>query len=156
MYEHAVGRLEAAGFRGYEISNWARPGHESRHNLAYWRRLPVEGVGPGAHGFDGETRRWNAARLDAYVAALVPADGRPASLPPGGSERLSTAEVEAERLILGLRTAEGVPIGPARDGRAEAGLRWAIAHELLTERSGRLTLTTTGRLLSNELFARLV
>ena len=72
--------LADAGFRGYEISNWARPGHESRHNLAYWQRRPHEAVGPGAHAFDGVTRRWNAARLDGYVAAL--ADG--AVLPPGG------------------------------------------------------------------------
>ncbi|MEO8468323.1 MAG: radical SAM protein, partial [Chloroflexota bacterium] len=53
MYEHAVARLAAAGFDGYEISNWARPGHESRHNLAYWMRRPHEAVGPGAHAFDG-------------------------------------------------------------------------------------------------------
>ena len=70
-------RLKEARFHGYEISNWARPGHESRHNLTYWGRLPYEAVGPGAHAFDGVTRRWNAARLDGYVAALTPADGSP-------------------------------------------------------------------------------
>ncbi|HEX4898660.1 MAG TPA: coproporphyrinogen-III oxidase family protein, partial [Candidatus Limnocylindrales bacterium] len=53
MYHHAVHRLAAAGFDGYEISNWARPGHQSRHNLAYWERRPYEAVGPGAHAFDG-------------------------------------------------------------------------------------------------------
>ena len=77
--------LADAGFRGYEISNWARPGHESRHNLAYWQRRPHEAVGPGAHAFDGLTRRWNAARLDGYVAAL--ADGR---LRRGAPRRRST------------------------------------------------------------------
>ena len=75
QYGLAVERLGEAGFRGYEISNWARPGHESRHNLAYWTRRPYEAVGPGAHAFDGATRRWNAARLDGYLAALAPADG---------------------------------------------------------------------------------
>ena len=65
QYAHAVERLAEDGWRGYEISNWARPGHESRHNLAYWRRQPYEAVGPGAHAFDGAVRRWNAARLDA-------------------------------------------------------------------------------------------
>ena len=72
--------LAEAGFRGYEISNWARPGHESRHNLAYWQRRPHDAVGPGAHAFDGASRRWNAARLDGYVAALRgprPARGGP-------------------------------------------------------------------------------
>ena len=63
QYGLAADRLGAAGFRGYEISNWARPGHESWHNLAYWHREPYEAVGPGAHAFDGMTRRWNAARL---------------------------------------------------------------------------------------------
>ena len=75
QYDIVVERLAAAGFRGYEISNWARPGHESRHNLAYWERRPYEAVGPGAHAFDGASRRWNAARLDGYLAALAPADG---------------------------------------------------------------------------------
>ena len=82
MYHHAVVRLAEDGWHGYEISNWARPGHESRHNLAYWRRLPYEAVGPGAHAFDGLTRRWNAARLDGYIAALTPPDGSPPRLPP--------------------------------------------------------------------------
>ncbi|HEU4671525.1 MAG TPA: coproporphyrinogen-III oxidase family protein [Candidatus Limnocylindrales bacterium] len=156
MYEHAVDHLQAAGFRGYEISNWARPGHESRHNLAYWRRLPVEAVGPGAHAFDGETRRWNAARLETYLAALVPPSGRPPSLPPGGSERLAPSAARAETIVLGLRTAEGISARAASEAAVEAGLRWGIEHALLVERSGRLALTTTGRLLSNELFARLV
>ncbi|MDF2736047.1 MAG: coproporphyrinogen oxidase, partial [Chloroflexota bacterium] len=64
QYRHASSVLADAGFRGYEISNWARPGHESRHNLAYWWRRSYEAVGPGAHAFDGAVRRWNAARLD--------------------------------------------------------------------------------------------
>ena len=53
QYRHAVERLAADGWRGYEISNWARPGHESRHNLVYWERRPYEAIGPGAHAFDG-------------------------------------------------------------------------------------------------------
>jgi len=86
MYELADRRLATAGLTWYEISNWARPGHRSRHNLAYWQRRPYEAVGPGAHAFDGETRRWNAARLDRYIAALVPAGGSVPALPPGGRE----------------------------------------------------------------------
>ena len=108
QYLHAVERLAAAGWRGYEISNWARPGHESRHNLVYWERRPYEAVGPGAHAFDGVTRRWNAARLDAYVAALSPAGGRPPVLPPGGFERVDPGTAAAEAVILALRTDRGV------------------------------------------------
>ena len=62
---------EPAGLRRYEIANLARPGHQSRHNLLYWRRRPYLALGPGAHASDGaRTRTWNAARLDGYVAAL--------------------------------------------------------------------------------------
>jgi oxygen-independent coproporphyrinogen-3 oxidase len=156
QYHYAANRLADEGWRGYEISNWARPGHESRHNLAYWERRPYEAVGPGAHAFDGATRRWNAARLDGYVGALVPDTGPP-TLPPGGVESLDAASAAAEELILGLRTDRGVDREAfAGDGRP-AALAWAMANGLLEDgRDGRIRLTTAGCLLSNELFARLV
>ena len=69
-YGLADALLEGSGYPWYELSNWARPGHESRHNLVYWERRPYAAVGPGAHSFDGATRQWNAARLDAWAAAL--------------------------------------------------------------------------------------
>ena len=97
QYHHAVHRLADDGWHGYEISNWARPGHESRHNLVYWQRRPYEALGPGAHAFDGVTRRWNAARLDRYVAALTPAAGTAARLPPGGSEEIDARTAAADR-----------------------------------------------------------
>jgi putative oxygen-independent coproporphyrinogen III oxidase len=156
QYQHAVDRLDADGWRGYEISNWARPGHESRHNLAYWLRLPYEAVGPGAHAFDGATRRWNAARLDAYVAALRPMDGRSPSLPPGGAETLDEATVTAETLVLGLRTDRGVPLSAGEEPPLAAAFDWARDAGLLTTTDDRIVLTTRGRLLSNELFSRLV
>ena len=155
-YRHAVKRLAADGWRGYEISNWARPGHESRHNLVYWERRPYEAIGPGAHAFDGATRRWNAARLDGYIAALTPNDGSAPRLPPGGAERLDPATATAEALILGLRTDRGI----AREAAARPPFgdvaTWAADAGLLQERGNRLVLTTEGRLLSNELFSRLV
>ncbi|MGZ8515617.1 MAG: coproporphyrinogen-III oxidase family protein, partial [Candidatus Limnocylindrales bacterium] len=102
QYRHATDVLAAAGWRGYEISNWARPGHESRHNLVYWRRQPYEAVGPGAHAFDGLTRRWNAARFEGYLAALGPGAGRTPRLPPGGSETLDPETAANEAIILAL------------------------------------------------------
>jgi putative oxygen-independent coproporphyrinogen III oxidase len=156
-YHHAVHRLAEDGWRGYEISNWARPGHESRHNLVYWERRPYEAVGPGAHAFDGVTRRWNAARLDGYLAALAPVDGGAPTLPPGGSEALDPATAAAEGVILGLRTDRGVPLAAARVPPLEDAFGWALAAELLdVTDDDRVVLTTRGRLLSNELFARLV
>ncbi len=159
QYGLAFDLLAADGWRGYEISNWCRPGHESRHNLAYWERLPYEAVGPGAHAFDGATRRWNAAAMEPYIASLLPLDGPPVA-PPCGSEDLTAATAAAERTILALRLDRGVPeswgeVPPL------AGVRpWAESSGLLerAELDGqpRLRLTRRGRLLSNELFQRLV
>jgi oxygen-independent coproporphyrinogen-3 oxidase len=155
-YHHAVHRLAADGWRGYEISNWARPGHESRHNLAYWERRPYEAVGPGAHAFDGTVRRWNAARFDAYLAALAPADGSAPRLPPGGHETVDESDAASERVILGLRTDRGVPRSAALEPPLADWFGWALAAELLAlTDDDRVVLTTRGRLLSNELFARL-
>lgn len=161
QYRVAVERLAAAGFRGYEISNWARPGHESRHNLAYWRRDAYEAVGPGAHAFDGVIRRWNAARLDGYLGALAPRDCGAPTLPPGGAERVDGAVAAAEGVILALRLDDGLPADDAEDGPLAQHLEWATDAGLLerVEAAGggpRVRLTTRGRLLSNELFARLV
>jgi oxygen-independent coproporphyrinogen-3 oxidase len=150
-------RSTAAGFTWYEISNWARPGGQSRHNLAYWRREPYAALGPGAHAFDGARRRsWNAARLDRYVAALDPADGSPARLPPGGEERLDEHAVSVETAMLGLRLGEGLKSAPTGDAAVSRALSWAIANGL-AEAAGeeRTRLTVKGRLLSNEVFARL-
>jgi oxygen-independent coproporphyrinogen-3 oxidase len=156
QYTAATELLDGGGWRGYEISNWARPGHASRHNLIYWQRRSFEAVGPGAHAFDRAIRRWNAARLDGYLAALRPADGSPPRLPPGGAESLDAAVMTSERLILGLRTDRGVPASALR-GPRDGVLRWAMDASLLRiDDDRRARLTTRGRLLSNEIFARLV
>nr|ADC35993.1 coproporphyrinogen III oxidase anaerobic [uncultured bacterium 148] len=152
QYHHAVVTLGAAGYRGYEISNWAQPGHESRHNLAYWMRRPHEALGPGAHAFDGHRRRWNAARLDGYLAAV-----ESGALPPGGVAETDPADEAAEALILTLRLDSGVPLATAYEPPLADHFGWALAAELLTVTDDdRVVLTTRGRLLSNELFQRLV
>jgi oxygen-independent coproporphyrinogen-3 oxidase len=156
-YHHAVHRLTDDGWRGYEISNWARPGHECRHNGVYWDRRPYEAVGPGAHAFDGATRRWNAASLEGYLAALAPDGGRDPILPPGGSEQLDDATAAVEAVILGLRTDRGVPLTAAYEPPLAEVFGWALAGELLdVTGDDRVVLTTRGRLLSNEVFSRLV
>ncbi len=155
QYLLAVSRLGTAGFRGYEISNWGKPGHESRHNLVYWQRRPYEAVGPGAHAFDGVTRRWNAARLEGYLRALA---GASPVLPPGGSEVVDGADAAAERVILALRLDTGLPLAEASSPGSplEPHLAWALDAGLLEVAADRVRLTTRGRLLSNELFSRLV
>jgi oxygen-independent coproporphyrinogen-3 oxidase len=154
MYALVDHRVSAAGFSWYEISNWARPGRESRHNLAYWTGLAYEGVGPGAHAYDGgRVRRWNGARLDAYIAAL---GSEAAALPPGGAEILSTDVARAERAILGLRLARGLDAAVAHQPALRPGLQWAHRNGLAEETAGSLRLTLRGRLLGNAVFERLL
>lgn len=96
-------RLARAGYRHYEVSNWALPGRESRHNSAYWREVPYIGLGPGAHGFDGEVRQWNEREYVAWRDRIARGED-----PVGGSERLTAEQHELERLYVGLRTLQGV------------------------------------------------
>jgi oxygen-independent coproporphyrinogen-3 oxidase len=157
MYRFAEERLERAGLRWYELSNWARPGHECRHNLAYWHREPYLALGPGAHGFDGQRRWWNAARLDAYVAALVPGGRARPALPPGGHEIVDGRTALFEEAMLGLRLAVGLTGSAARriggDARMADALEWGRRAGLLD--GSRSTLSLRGRLVADELFARM-
>ena len=135
QYHHAVHRLAADGWRGYEISNWARPGHESRHNLVYWERRPYEAVGPGR----ARVRRRDPA-LERGPPRRLPGGARrrrtasAPRLPPGGAETLDPATAAAEAVILGLRTDRGVPLAAAHEpplgGRVRlgAGRRAARRH----------------------------
>lgn len=156
LYEIADDAFGLAGLDWYELSSWARPGRASRHNLGYWSGAAWEAVGPGAHAFDGmRTRRWNAARLDTYLTALLPTDGSAARLPPGGSEATAERGAAAEQAILRLRTSAGLPA--AAHPEFGAALAWASANGLTEPTDpGGIRLTRRGRLLSNELFVRLL
>jgi oxygen-independent coproporphyrinogen-3 oxidase len=97
--------LEAAGYRQYEISNFCRPGFHSRHNSAYWDRTAYLGLGPAAHSFNGcDLRQWNPASVEEYCGAL-----EAGHLPYGGEETLTEDDIYNEKIMLGLRTARGVP-----------------------------------------------
>ena len=121
-----------AGYAWYELSNWARPGRESRHNLAYWTRRPYEAVGPGAHAFDGATRRWNAARLNGWLAALAPAPTAPRRRSRPADRRRSMRRRRARRPSSWV---SGPPRGVAR-GRAltrPEALAWAAEAGLVED-----------------------
>jgi oxygen-independent coproporphyrinogen-3 oxidase len=151
--------LEAAGYRHYELSSWARPGHEARHNLAYWLRRPYTGIGAGAHSYDGLSRRaWNGGDLDSYLSAL--ADGR---LPPHDGEELGERERALEAVALGLRLVDGLDrdafateFGNDPLDRYAAAVEEGTARGLLTASGGRLRLTARGRVLANEALAAFV
>ncbi len=157
-YEVADDRLGAAGFHWYEISNWALPGEECRHNLLYWEQGEYAGVGCAAHGHTedrgGWARRWwNLRTPDRYVAAVVAGDSTEA-----GDERLDPAAREAERLTLMLRTRDGIKLrrGGADPSPMEMCIDDLCGVGLLETRGDRVTLTRRGRLLANEVVARLL
>ena len=155
---HTLTRLaRAAGYEHYEISNYARPGRRSAHNQLYWRAEEYLAFGPGACGFLGEVRYGNEKPLDRYCGTLEA--GR---LPVATHETLTARQRLAERLFLGLRTADGVPaawldervdLEPARlSPRVET---WR-ERGLLETRGGRARLTEAGFLLSDALFVDLL
>ncbi len=159
QYALAVERLGAAGYRGLRDLELgpARPREPAQPRLL--AAATVRGRGPGAHAFDGVVRRWNAARLDGYLRALSPADGAPPAVPPGGSDEVDGDAAAAEAVILALRLDTGLAAAEAGRGPLAPHLDWALDAGLLEpfDADGpRLRLTTRGRLLSNELFARLI
>src|SRR5262249_49830154 len=105
QFERLCEATAAAGLERYEISNFARPGFRSRHNLLYWRREEYLGLGPGAHAYLGAVRFGNVRAHTRYRAALA-ADRWPIAW----AERLTPAQARAERVMLGLRLAEGIPL----------------------------------------------
>ena len=128
-------RLSAAGFEHYEVSNFARPGRQSRHNSSYWRRTPYAGLGPSAHSFDGKRRRWNVGAYAAWVAAL--AESRD---PTEGEEVLSSENHAAELVYLGLRTRDGLVVSERERERADS---WRDAGWATLD-GNRLRLTPVG------------
>jgi oxygen-independent coproporphyrinogen-3 oxidase len=139
FYEVAVARLAAIGIPRYEISNFARGGFESRHNLKYWKLEPYAGFGADAHSFDGHMRRQNPESVEEYLKAS-------AAPPP------VEARAHEERFFVGLRLMEGVR------PRQDEWQRFAVPIQRfldagLLEREGEvLRLTGRGVLLSNEVF----
>ncbi len=134
--------LEAAGFRRYEISNLARPGRESRHNLLYWRSESYLGVGAGATGCihaGGSACRWTNHREVGPWLAAVEAGGEPTA----EEERLTPAQVANERVMLGLRLAEGIPLA-AVDATRSAEIPGLVRAGLAVVEAERLRLTPAG------------
>lgn len=113
QYEILCEELSAAGYHHYEISNFALPGMEARHNSAYWRHVPYVGLGPGAHSLsilpDGHRcRSWNSPDLKLYLETFAPLGQRDTGC--SGQETLSPVQLGIENVMLGLRTSLGCPL----------------------------------------------
>jgi oxygen-independent coproporphyrinogen-3 oxidase len=144
QYQLATERLGAAGYEWYEISNWARPGHECRHNLLYWSGGEYLAIGCAAHGHRAGRRWWNHRTIERYVAAIE--QGRS---PESGAEELDDEGRRVEGLQLAIRTRHGVPAAEVPDGFVEE-LDGLVARD-----GDRVVLTPAGRLLANEVAIRL-
>lgn len=141
-YLAAAEMLEASGLTWYEISNWARPGHECRHNQLYWAMGEYQAVGCAGHSHRDGRRFWNLRTPERYVEAVTSGHS-----PVAAGEKLDAAERELEALQLALRTRGGVP---------SASLPIEDLDGLLTVREdGQAILTVEGRLLANEVALRL-
>jgi len=183
MYELAEDTLAEAGFHHYEISNWAVPGHECRHNLAYWRTAPYLGTGAGAHSFLAGRRFANVSSPHAYVDRLLPARAPghadepvatmseaampvAAILEAGGVETIEETTPEsliADTMMMGLRLDTGVPhtdfherFGVAMDAIFGPVIDELSDAGLLEADEDGIRLTRRGRLLGNEVFERFV
>lgn len=168
-YEIADDLLDAAGLEWYEISNWARPGYESQHNLGYWRNVDWAGFGPGAHSHYGNVlgveqsapeektetvktsglRSWDIAHPRMWGQAINAGD-----VPWSGSERISNEENLEEIIMLGLRMREGLDLSRLGNTADMARIQPMEDEGLIVIRDGRVIPTRTGRLLNDTIIER--
>ena len=153
-YELAGELLGAAGYRHYEIANWARPGQECRHNLVYWRNGEWLGAGSGAHSHLAGIRSHQPAGLLAYVTRIERGEGRIAD---------DGADAAVDTAILALRLAEGLDLeaygarfGPAARARVDRALATLDGTGMLERRGDTVALAERARFVASEVFVRLL
>ncbi len=136
MYDYLCKRLNQAGFEHYEVSNFALPGREAKHNSNYWNHTPYIGIGAGAHSFSGNVRSWNPDSIDTYIRGIM------AHSLHRERETLSANDIYNEQIMLGLRTNRGI----------EESLisRRCSDVALLLQRDRLLSRTDDGRLVATQ------
>ena len=154
FYETAVERLAAMGIARYEISNFAWPGFESRHNLKYWKLEPYAGFGADAHSFDGRVRRQNPESVEEYLKRFRRDCREPEKNQLAGESACSTKTpaLADERFFVGLRLMAGIHPSAEEWLRFDRPIRRFVDAGLLETEDGALRLTKRGVLLSNEVF----
>ena len=153
MYELLIDKLTAAGYEHYEISNFARPSFRSRHNSSYWTGVPYIGLGAAAHSFDGHLRSWNVSDIQQYIAAV----NRDERL--NEEEVLSATDFYNERVMLGLRTCEGVDLSALSDDERNYCIQEAqpfLSDDILLLTDNRLVLTKKGLFVSDYVISSLM
>ena len=146
MFDYIVARLTQAGYEHYEVSNFARPGRRSRHNSNYWNDTPYIGLGASAHSYDGVHRYWNPSDIDLYIRGALAHDLQ------REQETLTDEQRHTERVMLGLRTAEGIALSDVDEAKAIPYLR----RGLLRQKGNRLMATTEGYHILNRIIEDLI
>ena len=146
MYDYLVEQLAANNFEHYEVSNFALPNRQSRHNSSYWNNTPYIGLGAGAHSYDGQVRQWNISDLDTYIAQAMAHQLQPEK------EVLSEEQRHTERVMLGLRTNRGIGIDEIDRSKAQP----YIAQGMLIEKDNRIVATTKGYHILNRIIEDLI
>jgi oxygen-independent coproporphyrinogen-3 oxidase len=146
MYDYLVGQLTANGFIHYEVSNFALPGRESKHNSSYWNNTPYLGLGAGAHSYNGTARQWNSSDLNEYIQQALAHELQPEK------EILTPEEQHTERVMLGLRTNNGVNINEINIEKAQQ----YIEQRLLIQKDNQLIATTEGMHILNRIIKDLL
>lgn len=146
-YERIDAALSQAGFDWYEVSNWAKPGGQCRHNMLYWRDGNWWGAGPGAHSHLDGTRFYNVKHPARYAATISGGE-----LPVKDSEKLTAEDRHTEKIMLGLRLAEGIEanlLGEDELGKARRQAEAGMVEFVSGEGGQRIQLTNRGRLLAD-------
>lgn len=146
MYDELCAQLGANGFTHYEVSNFALPGKQSRHNSSYWNNTPYIGLGAGAHSYDGTTRRWNTADLAAYVKHML------SDSLYWEEEVLTDEQKNIEHIMLGLRTNGGIALTDELCAKA----RPMINEGLLKLQDGHIVATQSGLHILNRIIEQLI
>ena len=157
MFWLAEEKLAEGALRRYEISNFARPGHECAHNLVYWRGGEYLGLGAAAHSFLGRERWWNTSDIDEYVRCISTAQSA-----EEGREALTADQRAMERAMLGLRLTEGLPLseltplGGTSSPTAPSTLQSLESRGLIKLSGGRVRLTRDGLIVADDVILELV
>lgn len=145
QYDILIKKIEKSPFEHYEVSNFAIPGYESKHNSSYWDHTPYLGFGPAAHSFNGSSRQWNPANLKQYIENIAQ------KIDNKEKEELSADDLYNESILLGLRTREGIDLqsigltyGQERASQLLQHFRQHVDAAFFEEKENRLRLTEAG------------
>jgi len=156
QFSQMIELLEQSGYQQYEISNFAKPGHYSRHNTNYWKNVPYLGIGPSAHSFNGHTRQWNISNNSKYIESL-----HKASL-PAQIEELSLNDRYNEYIMTSLRTMWGTSLvkieqdfGHDYHGSMIKNLQKFLKKELIIIENETVKLSASGKLFADKIASEL-